>query len=259
MQVFIVVIFSLIKHLILVYNNEKGGFVAKFIENIREQPAYTIREASRYLRIPYSTLKDWVKGFPRSGQEPIIFPADESKCYLSFINLIEIYVLSAIRRCHNISFPKVRKALTFLKRNFPSKHPLADQLFSTDGLHLFIKRYGNLINISREGQMEMENILKAYLVRIERDNNDVPIKLYPLIRKSTLKGTNTIEDEPKGICIDSDISFGRPVLAGTGIPTAVIYERFMAGDTIADLVSDYQVSQESVEDAIRCEQEVKAA
>lgn len=222
------------------------------IENIREQPAYSAKEASRYLGIPYPTLRDWVKGFPRSSQEPIIYLPDASQKLLSFINLIEIHVLDAIRREHGISFPKIRKALNFLGKHYPSKHPLAENFFSTDGLHLFVEKYGSLINISSNGQTMMENVIKAYLKRIERDNQGLPIKLYPFIRKKTL-------DESKGIIIDPTVSFGRPALAGTGIPTAVIYERFMAGDSTVDIATDYQVAQDKVEDAIRCEQESKAA
>lgn len=224
----------------------------ELIENIREQPAYSMKEASRYLGIPYPTLRDWVRGFPRSHQKPIIYLPDGSQNFLSFINLIEIHVLDAIRRDHGISFPKIRTALEFLSKSHPSKHPLAENLFSTDGLHLFIKEYGKLVRISSDCQVIMENVLKAYLKRIEWDEQGIPIKLYPFIRKNTL-------EEPKGISIDPTVSFGRPVLVGTGIPTSVIHERFMAGDSTQSIATDYQVDQEKVEDAIRCEQETKAA
>ena len=167
------------------------------------------------------------------------------------MNLIELYVLDAIRR-YEISFPKIRKSLDFLEKKYPSKHPLADNSFATDGLHLFVEQYGKLIAASHEGQITMENILKYYLKRIERNAQGIPIKLYPFTCKRTL-------DEPKRIIIDPQISFGRPVLAGTGIPTSVIYERFMAGDSTNNIALDYKVDQEKIEDAIRCEQESKAA
>lgn len=224
----------------------------KSVEDIREQPAYTMRDAARYLSTPYPTLRDWVRGFPRSNQKAIIHLPDESHCLLSFINLIEIHVLNAIRRNHGISFPKIRKALSFLEKHFPSKHPLADKSFTTDGLHLFIEEYGKLINISDDGQIAMQQVIQAYLDRVQRDSHGIPIRLYPFVRKIDI-------DDAKRIIIDPSISFGRPVLAGTGIPTSVIYERFVAGDSTPELASDYQVEQEKVEDAIRCEQAARAA
>jgi len=49
------------------------------------------------------------------------------------------------------------------------------------------------------------------------------------------------------------IAFGRPVLADTGISTAVIAGRFMADDSITDLAQEYAVEIGALEDAIRWE------
>jgi uncharacterized protein (DUF433 family) len=49
------------------------------------------------------------------------------------------------------------------------------------------------------------------------------------------------------------VSFGRPVVAGTGIPVAALYERYKAGDSVADLARDFRLETGAVEEAIRCE------
>jgi uncharacterized protein (DUF433 family) len=53
--------------------------------------------------------------------------------------------------------------------------------------------------------------------------------------------------------IDPEIGFGRPVLSGTGIPTLVVADRYKAGESISELVRDYDRPQEEIEEAIRCE------
>jgi uncharacterized protein (DUF433 family) len=53
--------------------------------------------------------------------------------------------------------------------------------------------------------------------------------------------------------IDPEVAFGRPVLASTGIPTAIIADRLKAGESVNELASDYGRSQEEIIDAIRCE------
>jgi uncharacterized protein (DUF433 family) len=53
--------------------------------------------------------------------------------------------------------------------------------------------------------------------------------------------------------IDSRIAFGRLVIAGTGIPTHIVAERYYAGDSIHDLADDYNCNHETIEEAIRCE------
>jgi len=227
--------------------------------DVRELPAYGIPEAAHYLGLPTSTLRSWVLGQrykDRNGVanffEPVIDIADRATRQLSFTNLVEAHVLSGLRRRHNISLPKVRKALEYLRNNFGSGRPLIEQRFATDGLSLFVEEYGKLVDISHEGQLAMKNILEAHLKRIARDPQGVPIKLYLFTRGHKA-------DEPEVVVIDPRVSFGRPVLTGTGIPTSIIAERYKSGESIESLARDYGRSEEQIQDAIRCELELEAA
>jgi uncharacterized protein (DUF433 family) len=228
------------------------------VRDPREMPSYRIMEAAHYLGIPNATLRSWVLGQHydtargRKFFAPVIaIPATEPPL-LSFMNLVEAHVLDAIRHEHRVSLQKVRKALDFLRRRYPSKHALADQSLMTDGLDLFIGRYGQLINVTREGQLAIRALLEAHLRRIERDASGIPIKLFPFTRKHE-------PEEPKTVVIDPFVSFGRPVLAGTGIPTAVIAERYKAGESVDELADDYGRERLDIEEAIRCELQVEAA
>jgi uncharacterized protein (DUF433 family) len=220
----------------------------------REVPAYGPSEAARYLGMPLSTLRSWAFGQSyRSGEEkrpfhPVIRPPRAREARLSFVNLVEAHVLDALRRRHSISLQKVRVALGFLGRQFPSPHPLADQQFETDGVDLFVQKYGQLINASRDGQLEMGRVIRMYLKRVERDEHGLASALYPFTRSHP-------HESPRLVVIDPRVSFGRPVLAGTNIRTGVIAERFKAGDAIATLVEDYGRPQEEIQEAIRCELE----
>jgi uncharacterized protein (DUF433 family) len=53
------------------------------------------------------------------------------------------------------------------------------------------------------------------------------------------------------IVIDPRVSFGRPVISGTGIPVAVIAGRFRAGESIAAIAEDYRQPEASIHAAIR--------
>ncbi|MEK7445961.1 MAG: DUF433 domain-containing protein, partial [candidate division NC10 bacterium] len=98
----------------------------------------------------------------------------------------------------------------------------------------------------------MREIVTAYLRRIERDIKGLPIRLYPFTRKRE-------PDEPRAVVIDPFVSFGRPVLAGTGIATAVLAERFKAGESVEDLAKDYGRSALDIQEALRCEIPLEAA
>ncbi len=218
----------------------------------REISAYTIPEAAHYLRIPVATLRSWVVGryYPvKAGKRffsPVIEVPDRDLRLLSFVNLVEAHVLDAIRSRYDVSLPKVRMGVDYLRRKFHSRHPLADQILETNRRDLFLRKFGQLINVSQDGQLAMRELVDAYLERIERSDSGLATRLYPFTRKRTLQ-------EPRVVVIDPYVSFGRPALVGTGVPTAVIADRYKAGESIDELARDYERDRLEIEDAIRCE------
>ena len=235
--------------------SEKQEFDKNFPE---KQPAYSLPEASRYLLIPPATLRSWVAGrrYPTdSGPKffrPIIQLPGDLHAGLSFVNLVEAHVLDATRWHHRVPLTKIRDALDCLRKHFSSEHPLAEQRFETDGLDLFIDRFGQLINVTQSGQIALRELLKAHLHRIEHDSAGTAVRLYPFTRKRDLS-------EPKVVVIDPHISYGRPIPVGTGIPTAVVAERYKAGESVDELAEDYGRSRNEIEEAIRCELWLEAA
>lgn len=223
----------------------------------REMPGYALIEAGHYLRIPLATLRSWVCGryYPTDKGKrffkPLIELPDPDSTSLSFINLVEAHVLDALRREHDIPLPKVRTALDYVSKHFGSRHPLTEQKFETDGVNLFISRFEKLISVSESGQLAMKEMLEAHLRRVEHDKAGFAVRLYPFTRKREL-------DEPRIVVIDPFISFGRPVVASTGIVTAIIAERYKAGESMDELAEDYGCERSEVEEAVRCELELAA-
>lgn len=226
--------------------------------DLRDMPAYGINEAAHYLGIPKATLRSWVLGryYPTGTGKRffrhIIELPEKERCLLSFVNLVEAHVLDAIRRAHGVALWRVRKAVNYLRKELGSKHPLAEQKFVTDRVDLFVEMFGQLVNISQEGQLVIKELIRTYLQRIERDTSGLPVRLYPFTRERKA-------DEPKTIVIDPYISFGRPILAGTGIATTIVAQRYKAGESIEELAEDYGRSRTDIEEAIRCELWLDAA
>lgn len=140
---------------------------------------------------------------------------------------------------------KIRKGLDFISQMYLSDTLLAEKGFETDGLSLFLKESGLVYDISiGSGRIVLENIVKEYMQRIERDLHGLPIKLYPF------SGTGK-PNEPKSILIDPKISFGRPILSDISIPVEIIVERYKAGESMRELAGDYECNQKKIEEAIR--------
>ena len=220
----------------------------------RELPTYTISEAAHYLSVPATKIRYWSVG--RNHYPPLIDVASAGPPTLvSFLNLTELHVLSALRRKHQVRMPAVREVIEHLSRLAPTpidaRHPLVSRVLETDGVHVFTDYYGQLINLSRSGQAAIREVIAGALARIERDPGGVPIKLYPFTRHS-------IRNAPALVLIDPALSGGRPVIAGTGLCTRIIFERYKLGESISGLADDYERPGTEIEEAIRCELEAAA-
>lgn len=225
--------------------------------DIRRMPLYSAAEAARFLRLPASTVRAWAFGqrYTVNGDQrrfkPVISTADPRGRRLSFLNLVELLVLSAIRKEHLVELKQVRRAVEFLRKQFPSEYPLADHQFQTDGLDLFVEKYGNLLNISRDGQIAMKGVIQQYLKLVERDPSGIPLKLH-------LPRSAGAPAPMAAVVIDPERGYGRPVLDGRGIRTEVIVDRFRAGESVASLAHDYEVGVPVIEDILRSQQPLAA-
>jgi uncharacterized protein (DUF433 family) len=81
----------------------------------------------------------------------------------------------------------------------------------------------------------MKEMIGLYLKRIDRDSDS---------------GSAPVSD-PRIVVLSPAISFGSPVIAGTGIPVASRYERYRAGDSVARVADDFRLEIGAVEEAIR--------
>jgi len=222
----------------------------------RDLPNYPLTEAARWLGLVQNTLRAWFVGQNdphRAGQQcfrSVLEPASSKPLSLSFWNLVECSVLSSIRNEHGVSMQKVRKALSHVAKEMGKPRPLIEQVFMTDGVHLFVDRFGQLVSASEHGQSTLRRLIEASLQRIERDADGLAARLFPWSHRPT---------EPRVVSVDPRVSFGRPVLAATSIPVESILSRFRAGERIEELATDYQVSEASIQDLVRWALEPAAA
>lgn len=219
--------------------------------DLRDIPAYSIADAAHYLLIPATTIRAWVAGRPyRTNEghrrfEPVIALPERNTLLLSFYNLAEAHVLRALRAKYGIKLRDIRLALEYVEQKLGTKRPLLAQNFKTDGVSLFVERFGHLVDATAHGQIVMREVMEAHLERLEWENK-VVARLYPFTRSD-------YRAAPRSVFIDPRFSFGRPILRDSRIATAVIAQRYKAGDSIDDLATDYGCDRSEIEEAVRCE------
>lgn len=213
----------------------------------RDLPAYPLTEAARYVRLAPATLRSWVVGRPydtRAGKgffRPLIRPADKGALVLSFNNLIEAHVLRALRTEHGVSIKDVRSALSFAEKELQIEQLLLREELRTSAGELFLDRYGELVNLSRSGQLAIRKLLDVFLSRVDWETS-FPIRLYPFV-----SGEITSH---RPVVIDPAVAFGRPILVRASIGTATIAERIDAGESVQDVAADYDLTPEEIEEAV---------
>lgn len=216
--------------------------------NLRDQPAYSLAEAARYLKLPAATLRSWVVGraYPRGESvatfRPLLKPARKQPPLLSFYNLIEAHVLRSLRTEHGVAIRELRRAIAYAERTLKIERLLLNRDLRTHAGEVFLDEYGKLINLSTSGQMAMRRLLEEHLKRVEWDQWQFPVRLYPYV------SAEPTTERP--IAIDPDIAFGRPVVIRAGVSTEAIAGRIDAGETVEALAEDYDLKPEEIEEAV---------
>lgn len=216
---------------------------------IRSQPAYTLAEAARYLKVAPATLRTWIVGrdYPKGDgtvhSKPLIRPAKNLPPTLSFWNLIEAHVLRSLRTDHGVKMDALRNAIHYAQRYLKIERLLLSPELCTSAGKVLLERYGELIELSASGQVAMRHVFQAHLARVEWDEWKFPVRLYPIT-------ATEMPTAAKPIAIDPQIAFGRPILAATGIKTSTIVERIDAGESTKDLAEDYDLTPEQIEEAV---------
>lgn len=82
--------------------------------------------------------------------------------------------------------------------------------------------------------------------RIEYDEDGAPMRFYPFTRGFGQK-------DPKLVVIDPGVSFGSPVIVGSGVRTLVVARRIKGGEPFSDVADDYLLDQSQIEEAVRYE------
>ena len=122
----------------------KGGAV-QVHKNIdrRDVPRYGIEEAARCLGMSAATLDSWVHGrkYPTSAGQRFFRPLIELTApgNLSFYNLVEAHILLSTRKKHKVEMPSIRRAIDYVRKTYPSAHPLLSESFcaASPNIHRF--------------------------------------------------------------------------------------------------------------------------
>ena len=205
-------------------------------------PAYRVGEAATYAGISPATITFWEK---QRNSVPSVVRKREKKQGLSFLQLIEIAVVSAMRK-EGVKLPEIRAARGYISQRLGLNFPFAQAKFKADGVDILLDYEdiesesvkGKLVTANRSGQMIWVEALSNRLREFNygSDGN---------VNSWKVNGVGSdIEISPR-------VSFGAPNIFG--IATAAIKQRWIGGYSVEDIADDLELTRVSVEEAIKFE------
>ncbi len=206
---------------------------------------FTLRESARYLGISNSTLHSWAR--PSRSRRPLItlLPAAGREASVPFIGFAEAYVLSAFRGA-GVPMQRIRPAVEQLEAQIGVGYALASKRLYTDGAEVLYdyatkKSDGDLLELTvvRTGQKQFSDLITRYLRQVTYGDDGWATEL----RLPTYGDAAVVVNPRRG--------FGLPLLASGGARVEDLVDRFVAGDSVADIADDFEVPERDVENVIR--------
>ena len=205
---------------------------------------FTLREAAGYLDVPKSTIHAWAR--PATG-EPLItvFPGRGAQATVPFIGFAEAYVLAVFRRA-GVPLQRIRPAVDALAKSIGLEHALASKRLYTDGAEVLYdyaaeRNEDDLLElvVVRNGRRQFSEVVREYLKRITYAGDSWASR----VRLASYQRAEVV--------VDPRVAFGLPLVVHGGARVEDLVDRFVAGDTLADIAFDFGVPTEEVEDVIR--------
>lgn len=219
-------------------------------DEILGRGVYTPREAARLVGTNAQQVLRWTRG---SGPTEPLWHGyfqflDEDITEISFIDLVEVRVVAALRRA-DISLQSIRFAISFAQEKLGIDRPLASQSFKTDGTEILmeaVENDGEFVSLSRQrpGQKVFREIIAQSLHDLEYE------------------GKQAARWRPKNfseVVIDPSRHFGDPILDEHGISTNTIYNEFREFGDVRYLSEIYEIPESKIRQGISFETKLDEA
>lgn len=217
--------------------------------------AYTLAEAGRLLNVSPTTLKRWLFGYsydhhgPRTEQNPLWQPQygrDQEEPLLGFRDLIEARVVRGLRSL-GIGLPTIRQCLGRAADIVQDSHPFSTRRFKSDGRKIFLEITDSLNQAGPDSALiDLKSRQRVFQTIVEPSFVDLSFDADVASRWWLLPNKRTI-------VLDPERSFGQPIAAESGVPTARIVQAVEAEGSVDRVAQLFEIKPAIVRDALRFE------
>ncbi|WP_102142718.1 DUF433 domain-containing protein [Mycobacterium hubeiense] len=211
--------------------------------DIFKDPLFTPREVSLFLKIPRSTVYDWLRVGSRGGV-PLVHhvPVDHrGGASVPFAALVEAFVLRALRNELNFTKRQIADTVTDVRDVFGTDFALASKRIATDGIDIFIEHNDGVYARVGDHQQLIRDVVGNYLRYITWDDES---EYAARLRLPSF-------GEAANVIVDPRFAWGDPVLERNKVPIRAVLDLWAAGEPMSVVADEYGLSTAEVEEICR--------
>lgn len=199
-------------------------------------PAYQVKDAARYADVSTTTVLNWQRESVRAGSAIASRAPREP---LSYLKLQELAIVAAMRD-QGIKLEKIRLARDYLRQFLGVEFPFSDRRVLTDGQDILMRleselgKSARLMVANRGGQYVWPEVIDERFAEFDYEG-DIAVRW-------RVGGNET------KVVIDPRLAFGAPTVRG--VPTWALRGRFIAGEALEDIASDFLIDPDDVRKAL---------
>ncbi len=200
------------------------------------RPLYTFSDVDRLARVSRGTAKRWLLGY---GQYPAISAPSTPSHAASFLDLVEVIAIGKLKQ-RGFPLLLIRQIVQYTQQLLKLERPLVSAQFRVGGKEIFVEAEDRLIEVGRQrGQTVWLEVLAPFLEDLDY-TQDLASTWWPRGHGGYIQ-------------VSPHFGYGFPVIAGSGVRTEIIRERYVANDPIDVIAKDFRLEPISVEAALRFE------
>jgi uncharacterized protein (DUF433 family) len=216
------------------------------MEDLRYQPLYTFADVDRLAQVSHGTARRWLEGYTArradgsAVRHPPVGRVSTAQDGVSFVDLIEVVAIGRLK-ARGFGLRTIRRIVENCQTVLGIERPLVSLRFKTGGRDIFVDLGERLVEVGRHrGLQAWAEILAPFLEDLDYAADDIVTAWWPVGRDQRVQ-------------IHPAYGFGRPVVAGTGVPTEVIRELFEAKESMERIAQELNLTPRDVESALRYE------
>ncbi|WP_423916950.1 DUF433 domain-containing protein [Candidatus Poriferisodalis sp.] len=218
------------------------------VTSLLHRELYVMSQVDRLLDLGTGTARRWIDGNERRGRryEPLVRVGTTGSDVATWGEFVETRLIAEYRS-RGVSVVRMRPAIMALREEFGTDYPLATArpFLSEDGRDLVLRVQDETLLSPSLRFVVRTNQSVMLSMEVQRFQQDAEYEKTDEVRRFRLFGT-------PNVVLDPEFGFGEPTVRGRRLRVSAIAEALAAGETRDDIKATWDITDDDVDDALRC-------